>query len=110
MTSQTYPDGTPLAPGDSLEDNPQGGWGPTDNGEDYTDFTAFKDEMVRRKLTWAPKYSDYPGDDGDLHSEVLNEDGDTVGVWGPTEPGGFGGVLFETAAEWYQWVNTWGPE
>ena len=29
MTSQTYPDGTPLAPGDSLEDNPQGGWAPT---------------------------------------------------------------------------------
>jgi len=26
MTSQIYPDGTPLAPGDSLEDNPQGGW------------------------------------------------------------------------------------
>ena len=27
MTKQeTYPDGTPLVPGDSLEDNPQGGW------------------------------------------------------------------------------------
>lgn len=29
MHTDTYPDGTPLAPGDSLEDNPQGGYPPS---------------------------------------------------------------------------------
>jgi len=74
-----------------------------------TDFTEFKAQMKARGFRFAPSYSAYPGDDGDLNSEVVDGDNEMVGHWGPTDEGFYGegiyfsGVLADNAEEFARW-------
>jgi len=75
-----------------------------------TDFAEFQSQMKARGFRFAPSHSDYPGDDGDLNSEVINANDEPVGHWGPEdedEDGNliFGGMLAGDADEYDLWVH-----
>jgi len=80
-----------------------------------TDFAEFQSQMKARGFRFAPSYSSYPGDDGDLHSDVIDAKGGAVGHWGPEDEDDdgnliFGGMLADDEDEYVRWVNEWPDE
>ena len=76
---------------------------------EYQDYAEFLAAVTARGQSFETGWSNYPGDEGDLHAVVVDHMGEAVGHWGPVSEDAqgwvFAGVLAPTGDGYHAWIG-----